>query len=354
MPLELELRKSGIWYVTGTVSVWRGGRPHSIQIRRSTRVRNEAEADAIKRQIEQETAERNITGKEPAGTFNEAAGRYVKQGGEERFLAKPRAHLGLMRIDQITQQMIDDEGFKAYPASTATRRRQFHAPVIAVLRSNGIRQSFDRPADGQKRTIFFRPEQAVQVLQGIMDTRYPNPWAPALATFLFGQGSRVGETLSIDGKDDISLADKYAVLRDTKNGRERMVPLCPRVIAAVSTIPNLGHRGPLFLRYDGRPYQDREDRGYKLSFWSRAVEAIGLNPHKFTPHTARHSWATWHYSQNKDVVRLKQEGGWESDEWERYVKLAAPSLGQAAIKAGFDFRENEQRSDFADFLQERR
>lgn len=353
MPLKLDQHPNGIWYVTGTVTVWRGGEPHSIEVRRSTRSRDERQADAIKRQIESEVAERNITGKEPALTFSEAAARYVKQGGEERFLAKPKAHLGPIRIDKITQQMIDDEGLKAYPANTATRRRQFHAPVIAVLRANGIRQTFDRPADGQKRTYFLRAEQAVKMIGRIMDTRYPNHWSPALVTFLFGQGSRVGETLAIDGRDDISLNERYAILRDTKNGRERMVRLCPRTIAAVSTIPNLGKKGPLFLRYDGRPYTERENRGYKLEFWTRAVKEIGLDPAKYTPHTARHSWATWHYSQNKDVVRLKAEGGWESDEWERYVKLANPKIGQAAIKAGFDFRENVPETDFAGILQER-
>ncbi len=350
MPLEKRRHDNGIWYVTGTVSVWRDGKPHSIEVRRSTKTRDEAQADAIKRQIENEVAERNITGKEPAITFNQAATRYVNQGGEERFLAKPRAHLGGYRIDEITQGMIDDAALKSY-VNSATRRRQFYAPLIAVLKANGIKQQFDRPKDGQKRTHFLLPDQAVALIEQISASRYANPWSPALATFLFGQGSRVGETLAIDGKADISLEHKYAILRDTKNGRERMVNLCPRVIAACSTIPNIGERGPLFLRYDGRPYEDRENRGYKLGFWTRAVGEIGLDCEIYTPHIARHSWATWFYSQTRDVVRLKAEGGWESNEWERYVKLAAPSIGTLAAKLGFSFtQENETRSNFADFL----
>lgn len=350
MPLETKCHPSGIWYVTGTVTVWRDGKPHSLQVRRSTKSRNEAQADAIKRQIENEVAERNITGKEPSITFSQAAARYVSQGGEERFLVKPRAELGAYRIDEITQTLIDDTALKSY-ANTATRRRQFYAPVIAVLKANGIKYQFDRPADGQKRTHFLMPNQAVSIIEQISASRYANPWSPALATFLFGQGSRVGETLAIDGKNDISLQHKYAILRDTKNGRERMVTLCPRVIAACSTIPNLGQKGPLFLRYDGRPYQERKNRGYKLGFWARAVAEVELDPAIFTPHVARHSWATWFYSQTRDVVRLKAEGGWESNEWERYVKLAAPSLGELAAKLNFSFvHQNEPRSNFADFL----
>ncbi|RVH74173.1 integrase [Sinorhizobium meliloti] len=348
MPLKITRHDNGIYYVSGTVTVWRNGKPHPVEVRRSTKSRDREQADAIKRQIENEVAERNITGKEPALTFRQAAKRYVEHGGEARFLRATKGgifelhsrfnRLAKKPVDEITQELIDDEGLRAYP-NPATRRRQFHAPVIAVLRKSGVKQQFERPEDSQKRTDFFRPDQAVEMLARIMDARYPNPWAPAFVTFLFGQGSRISETLSIDGRDDISLDHRYAILRDTKSGKERMVNLCPRVIAACSTLPNLGQRGPLFLRYDGRPYAKKEDRGYRFGFWNRAVTEVGLDATVYTPHTARHSWATWFYSQTKDVVRLKAEGGWDSSEWERYVKLAAPSLGAEAIKHSFDFRQ---------------
>ncbi len=100
-----------------------------------------------------------------------------------------------------------------------------------------------------------------------------------------------------------------AVLRDTKNGKERMVNLCPRVVAALSTLPNLGRKGPLFLRYDGRPYEEREAGATSSLFWTRAVTEMDFDVSIYTPHVARHSWATWFYSQTKDVVRLKAEGG---------------------------------------------
>lgn len=356
MPLDLELHENGFWYVKGSVTVWRNGRAISKQIRKSTKSRDKRQADAIKRQIEGAVAEQNITGREPALTFNQAADRYVMNGGEARFLARPREAFGRLRIDEINQEMLDDAGVKAYE-NTATRRRQFHGPVIAVLHGNGIKTQFKRPNDSAKRTFFLRPDQAVAAINRVVDSRTPNPWTPAFVTFLFGQGSRISETLAIDGRNDISLPDRYAILRDTKNGKERMVTLCPRTIAALSAIPNLGRPGPLFLRYDGRPYKPRTEedynRGRHLSFWSRAIEEIHLDPSLYTPHTARHSWATWFYSQTKDVVRLKAEGGWESDEWTRYVKLAVPSMGNDARKLGFDFRQNGPETEFANFLQDR-
>ena len=353
MSLQLKQHDNGFWYVSGTVTVWRGGRSVSQEIRpRSTKTRDRNQADAIRRQIEGSVAEQNITGREPALTFNAAADRYVKNGGQADHLKKPRLAFGNLRIDEISQEMLDDAGVAAYPNS-ATRRRQFHGPVIAVLHANGLKIQFNRPEDSPKRTFFMRPDQAVAVIDRIIDTRYPNPWTPALATFLFGQGSRIGETLSIDSKTDISLPDRYVILRNTKNGLERMLNLTPRVIAALTTIPNLGQPGPLFLRYDGRPYTKKSEKdrsGHKLKWWDRAVTEIGLDPANYPAHTARHSWATWFYSQTKDVVRLKSEGGWESEEWTRYVKLANPKIGLDAKKLGFNFDQNAEGTEFADFL----
>lgn len=79
-----------------------------------------------------------------------------------------------------------------------------------------------------------------------------------------------------------------------------------------------------------------------LSLLGEAIKDVGPNLREFTPHTARHSWATWFYSQTKDLLRLKAEGGWESEEWERYVKLAIPSIGIEAKRLGFDFSEHDE------------
>ncbi len=347
MPLEIKRHANGYFYVLGTVTVWRDGQSHSIDVRKSTKTKDERQAEGIRRQIENQVAEQNITGKEPALTFRQAVTVYLRKGGSDRFLDKPKAYFGNTPIDQITQNMIDDKGLEEY-ANPATRRRQFHTPIIAVLRANGLRPAIDRPKGGNERTFFLTPDQAVECIGHIQASRYPNPWTPALFTFLFGQGSRVGETVAIDGKTDISLEHKYAILRDTKNGREKMVTLCPRVIAALTTLPNLGQRGPLFLRYDGRPYEARDERGYKFTAWNRAIKEMGLSAADYTPHITRHSWATWFYSRTLDVMRLRKEGGWESGQWQRYVKLASPSLGKRAAALGFIAGEkNEARSIFA-------
>ncbi|GGE18563.1 hypothetical protein GCM10011390_42160 [Aureimonas endophytica] len=358
MPLELKRDpKSGIWQLHGTVAVWKGGESHSIQIRRSTKTRDKGQAEAIKRQVEGEVAERNYTGREPAITFAEAAARYERNGGESRYLTKVVAQLGKLRIDAIGQAEIEDAAFRAYPDPTlspATIRRQFYSPALAILAANGQRPLVKRPPDSAKRTYFFTPRKANELIESIVGMRYRNPWTPALATFLFGQGVRVSEALNIDGRDDIDLEHGYAILRDTKNGEQRTVTLIPKVLAALSAVPNLGKRGPLFLRYDGTPYESLtdENRGRPLRFWTHHCATIGLDASIYTPHTARHSWATWFHAQTHDVVRLKEEGGWKSDEWQRYVKSGYANLGRESKRLGWDFgQKNGSGSDSAESLQ---
>jgi integrase len=343
MPLTLIRRANGYWYVTGTVTIWRNGQPDTVDVRKSTKTRDEKIADGIRRQIENAAAEQSVTGKKPSRTVREAAQRYLKHGGEARFVDLVVEHLGSIPVDRVTQQDMDDGAHAAYPTQTdATRRRQFYAPAIAILRSEGVATVFKRSPDSQKRTVFFLPDKADAAIRRLSGGRWPNPWTPALATFLFCQGSRVSETINLDGKEDVSLRDRFAIFRDPKNGLERMIPLTSRTVAALSQLPNIGKRGPLFLRYDGRPYSDREGRGYRLMAWYTAIADIGLNPNTHTLHTARHSWATWFYAVTKDVVRMTSEGGWESDEWKRYVKLANPQIADAAVRYGFIEEQNPQ------------
>ena len=104
------------------------------------------------------------------------------------------------------------------------------------------------------RAMFFLPDMADRIIHA--STAQPSLWLPALVTFLFGQGSRAGETFGIDGRDDIDLAGRWVILRDTKNGHERRVSLQPRVVAALSLLPNIGEPGPLFKRFDGKKFRD--------------------------------------------------------------------------------------------------
>ena len=57
--------------------------------------------------------------------------------------------------------------------------------------------------------------------------------------------------------------------------------------------------------------RDRRSGGQIKTAWHGAIRRAGLNP-ELTPHDLRHTWASWHYALNRDLLALKQEGGWSS------------------------------------------
>jgi integrase len=154
---------------------------------------------------------------------------------------------------------------------------------------------------------------------------------------MLGQGTRIGESLLLDASEDVFLEYGYIILRMTKANRERRITLIPKVKAALSTLPNIGTPGPLFRAKTGEPFSNHDSaRRNFTKLFKAAVDAAGMDSDKYTAHVCRHTWATWHYAQHQDVLRLKQEGGWASGEYERYTKLASDDLAQEAVDAGWD------------------
>ena len=106
---------------------------------------------------------------------------------------------------------------------------------------------------------------------------------------------------------------------ETKGGRRRIVHLPPAAVVALAGLP---HRaGHVFLNRHGEPYRDSEAGGGQLRKpWARACKAAEIEG--ITPHGLRHTWATWHYALHRDLLRLKEDGGWASvSQVERYAHL---------------------------------
>lgn len=350
MPIRPYLRPDGRspnYYARGYVWVWRDGRPSKYVIpEQSTRTADEREAEAICKQLEQRYQRENVEGRRAAKTFAEAMIAYTEAGGDARFLAKPLDAFYDAPIDQISQDDIDKEGRKAYPkASSATMRRQWHTPIAAVLRHAGIEKRVRRPKDGRARTVWVRPRDAAEIVSRAARGRFKHPWAGPLVELFFGGGLRLSEAIMLDARDDVFTDFGYVVVRNPKNGHERVVRLPRRTTAALAGLPNLGEPGPLFRSYHGEPYVAWEGTGTRVGFIKTAVRDAGLDPKIFTPHTFRHSWATWRYSQTKDLIDLRANGGWRTvTQCERYTHLASPEIAEEAIRLGWDFRESNRES----------
>ena len=167
------------------------------------------------------------------------------------------------------------------------------------------------------------PAQAERLVAAASDRLKP------LVIFLLGTGARAGEALALEWPD-VDLVGRRAIFWQTKSGKRRNAELPSRVVAALA---ELAHREGRVFRHRRGAYAARPlgSGGQFKRAWAVAIQGAGLDP-IFTPHALRHTWATWHYALNKDLLALKAEGGCASVAMvERYAKLM-PAGYEAEIR----------------------
>jgi integrase len=133
-----------------------------------------------------------------------------------------------------------------------------------------------------------------------------------LVTFLIYTGARTGEALWLDWRH-VDLKREHVIFPKTKNGDARGVPLHQRVVVALTNLPH--REGEVFRRPDGLAYHRPEDDDENRSAGSRIKTAFRgackrAKIADFHPHDCRHTFATWHYTHNRNLTALMRLGGW--------------------------------------------
>lgn len=304
MPLKIVKRgKSPNWYIRGTV--------RGVPVDESTGTPDKGAAEEIRIQRAAEILHRSIHGAKASATFLEAAVMHMENGGEKRFLEKPIAYFGTTKLSQIKQAVIDAGARANYPGGLpSTIDRQWYAPVSAVINfanRNGLAEKIviRRPTLDNERVRWITLDEVNALISSCA------PHLKPLVTFLIYTGARMSEALYADWRQ-INLSAAQVTFPKTKNRKPRSVPLHPRVIAALA---NLEHRdGPVFLTNRGLPYtpkpEDEPAGGQIKTGFNNACKRAGIED--FHPHDCRHTWATWHYAANKDLVGLQKLGGWKT------------------------------------------
>jgi integrase len=254
--------------------------------------------------------------------------------GDKRRLARILTALGDIRLAAIDQSIVDRCRRKllAADASPATVRRGIITPLRAVMMHAAKRKwcdrpEFDIPREIEGRTRYLLPAQAERLIA------VASPHIRTLMILLLTTGMRMSEALELRWQD-VDLAGGRAILwpDQTKAKKRRNVSLPPRVVAALANLPH--REGPVIRRDDGQPYADRRRQGggQVKTAWTATLKRAGLDP-AFTPHTCRHTWASWFHAIHHDLLALKVEGGWSSvTQVERYAHLM-PAGHEAAIRA---------------------
>lgn len=344
MPLKVIKSRTdpdGCWYVRGTV---RGRR-----IEESTGTRKRSDAEAFKTRRETELYNEAIHGRAAVSTFAHAAAGYLAAGGESRFLTPIIKHFGTTMLAKIDQSAVDACAKALMPAAkSSTVARQIHTPISAVLQFGASRNMcapirLKRPRSPKGKTRWLTPAEAGRLVAAC------SPHLRPIVVLMLYTGARCSEALYLDW-NEVNLSAGQVAYLDTKNGEDRGVPLHP---AALAELANLPHRiGAVFRRPDGMPYEIKDDEGgqIKTAFlgackraglaWPRVGKDGKQRKDKqgrllwktdVTPHTCRHTWASWHYAAHRDLRQLMELGGWnDASMVQRYthvnVSNHAPSI----------------------------
>lgn len=153
----------------------------------------------------------------------------------------------------------------------------------------------------------------------------------ALFTLLYGCGLRIAEALSLN-RADAPTGDALVVTG--KGRKQRMVPVLPRVVAALADYLAAcpfgdGGNAPLFVGARG----ERLQAGVAQRAMRTLRRALGL-PETATPHALRHSFAT-HLLEGGGDLRTIQEllGHASLSTTQRYTKVDAEKILTTFAKA---------------------
>lgn len=341
MSLKIVTRKGGAaLYIRGSV--------RGQSVFESTGTSDPEQAEAYKAKREADLWAQSVYGKRAVVTFAHAVTAYLE--AEERtqttktHLRKLLLYFGSIKLDQIGQQELD-EAYKfiltdGAKATGATKIRAVLTPLRAVLEFSAIRgwcnkPAFARPKVKQVRMQFLRPAEATALVVNAA------PHIQPLLIFLIGTGARMAEALELDWAD-VDLSGRRVVVWQ-KQGDERHIDLPPVVVRALDAIETRTGRvfrpvrsrspkGATCGKEVGESYYNtnRTGGGQIKKAWATACRKAGFsgrdriwipkggNAEKvqfvpdITPHTLRHTFATWHYCIHKDLLRLKEDGGWRT------------------------------------------
>jgi integrase len=333
MSLKLHRKRgSPNWYVRGTV--------RGLLVDESTRTSDRAAAEAIRIKREAECLQTSIFGRKATVSFLQAAVEYMDNEGERRYVGPLLAHFGTTPLASIDQAAIDRAAKILCPkAAPSTVNRQIHTPISAILKYAADRgwceyRRVKRPTQPKGRTRWLTLAEADRLIEACSDHLRP------LVIFLFYTGARLSEALYLDWRQ-VDFARGQVQFLETKNGDPRGVPLHARVLAELQALKH--RQGEVFRRPDGKPYARKIDGGGQIkTAFKAACRRAGISD--FTPHGCRHTWATWHYAEHRDLVALEQLGGWSDHRMVlRYTHVNVSHL--AASIAALPWEKSGKRTD---------
>jgi integrase len=280
------------WYIRGTL--------YGRTICASTKARDKAAAKRFKEQFELKLAS-SVSLKRPAATFREAASLYLDfrrptLRRDHVIIERLAAVLGERLLSDIRQHILVEAANVLYPrCSPETKNRMALTPAAAVLHYAAENDlcpyiKVRKLKEKQPEARALSKDQAAVLMANAAGK------LKTLLVFLFCQGWRVTDTLRLRWQD-LNLAEGTVRYHVSKTDEWRTMPLHASVIAELRAMPTA--IGRVF------PWQNKSNLYRELYPFCRS---LGIH---FTPHMARHSFATWLVNEGVTVPELMEAGGWK-------------------------------------------
>jgi len=293
MPIKLYRRK-GTWHYRGTI----GPNGKRQRVRGSCKTSEKDIAARFVATLEKKYWDGHFDGPGAVLTFRRACMLYKAAGKSDQFLEGVEKYLGNTLVKDITSGAIRTMAIELFPNMTgASRNRSAIVPTQAVINFNA-ESGLCAPIKVKRF-----PEDRVIKEPATLDwikafTANAAPHCAALAWFMYLTGARVGEALAVRW-EDIDLAERTVLLRQSKVRSERVAHLPPPLVVALANLKRLPGRGVFGYA-----------RGGMRKAWEGAIERAGIK--YLSPHSCRHGFATGLLRRGIDVMTVAKLGGWSS------------------------------------------
>ena len=286
--------KKGIFQIVGRNPVTGRG------IRKSTGLSSERHAEAKRIQLEARLLDEATYGKRRTATFSEALILYKQKGHSERFTALLNEHFGMKQLADIGDLDLSRFVTLYYPnAQPQTVDRQVYTPMVSIWREAHAAgmcgpHEFRRPKKPERETVVFATDEDIAALLPVSNSRLR-----AAVLLLSFTGARASEVCRIMPAD-VDWVAHSVLLRKTKSGKPRVVPLTPMTLEAL--LPLRQAKGPLC----GYANRWRLNRALET-----ACEAAGV-PVMTSHQVGRHAFAARLLRQGKTLKEVQEAGGWSA------------------------------------------
>ena len=307
--------KRGIFQIVGRHPLT-GGR-----VRESTGLVSEPHAEAERIKLEQRLLDERTYGKRATTTFSEAVIVYRQKGhSTDRFVGVLNEHFGMRQLSAITDLDVMKFAALHYPnAQPQTVDRQVYTPMVAIWREAHAAgmcgpHEFRRPKKPEREAVRPASDEQIAALLAISDAasnslrEHPSksekiqPWLSrtmAAILLLSFTGARASEVCRI-APADIDWVAQTVLLRKTKNGKPRQVPLAPMVLEAL--LPLRQAVGPIC------GYANRWQLNRALETACKAAGVPVMTSHQI----GRHAFAARLLRQGKTLKEVQEAGGWSA------------------------------------------